>query len=196
MQSLFTQIQGNDDITSMIAIASDGNNLARDKLYAYLYPRLRKIAARQMRSQHELTLLDATSLLHETLIRMLNAKLEDITSGKHLVSYGAKIMRSVIVDYVRQQQSQKRYAELTGLTDVEIGFDSNFVDVLALNEGLQRLTLVDERLTTIVEMRCFAGHTVDEIALELDVSPRTIKRDWQKACAFIKFFISNRCHDS
>jgi RNA polymerase sigma factor (TIGR02999 family) len=181
--------QAKGGITQLIGRANGGDIAARDELVRTLYPKLRAIARRRLSAHRTMSLLNATGLLHEALARLLGQGLTNIKDSRHLVSYVAKAMRNVIVDYARERLTQKRDGERTSLTGLQLSDKNRVVDLLALEEGLTRLSLVDERLTTIVEMRCFCGLNVVEIAEQLGISTRTVKRDWQQACAFMKHFV-------
>lgn len=178
-------------ITVLIRRAQAGDAVGRDQLIARLYPQLRRMAAGK-RSRHvTLTLLDTYGLLHEALERILRSDLASIEGSTHLMAYAANVMRSVMVDYVRRRDAVKRDGgdRATLGSSFELPVADRTVDLIALDEALERLTQADPRLTTIVEMRCFGGLSVEEIAQELELSTRTVKRDWQRARAFLKAFL-------
>jgi RNA polymerase sigma factor (TIGR02999 family) len=180
-----------EPITALIRRTQAGDAAGREQLIARLYPQLRRMATAK-RSRHvTLTLLDTYGLLHEALERILRSDLGAIQGSGHLMAYAANTMRSVMVDYVRKRDAAKRDGgeRVTLATGVEMPVADRTVDIVALDQALRRLSQADPRLTTIVELRCFAGLSVEEIAQELELSTRTVKRDWQRARAFLKMFL-------
>jgi RNA polymerase sigma factor (TIGR02999 family) len=178
------------ELTALIRLADNGDLQARERLIRELYPRLRAIARFRLSAGAPPTLLDATALLHESLAKLLDRGFAQIENTKHLVSYAAATMRSVLVDYARERNAQKRDGgERVSLTYVDIGQTGQGLDLLSLDDAMNQLSAVDPRLTAIVELRCFGGLKMEEIAEQLDVSERTVKRDWQKARAFLTMFL-------
>jgi RNA polymerase sigma factor (TIGR02999 family) len=178
------------DLTALIRRAGEGDLNARERLIRELYPRLRSIARYRLSGHVPPTLIDATGLLHESLAKLLDRGFSKIESSQHLVSYAAATMRNVLVDYARERNALKRDAgERVSLTCVGAGIMQQGLDLVLLDEALVQLTAVDPRLTSIVELRCFGGMKLAEIASQLSVSERTVKRDWQKARAFLMLFL-------
>lgn len=178
------------ELTRLMRRADHGDLAAREHLIRELYPRLRAIARYRLSADVAPTLLDATGLLHESLAKLLDRGFAQIENSQHLVSYAAATMRTVLVDYARERNAKKRDGgERVSLTYVDAEQSENGVDLLALDQAMRQLSAVDPRLTSIVELRCFGGLTVDEIAVELGVSERTVARDWQKARAFLMVFL-------
>ncbi|TAG77239.1 MAG: sigma-70 family RNA polymerase sigma factor [Betaproteobacteria bacterium] len=178
------------ELTQLIREADNGNLNAREQLVRALYPRLRSIARYRLSAGAPMTLLDPTALLHESLAKLLDRGFGGIESSAHLVSYAATTMRSVLVDYARERSALKRDGgERVSLTYVDLEASDQGLDLLALDTAMAQLSAVDPRLTVIVELRCFAGLKIEEIAEQLSISARTVARDWQKARAFIMMFI-------
>jgi RNA polymerase sigma factor (TIGR02999 family) len=177
-------------LTQLIREADDGDLSAREQLIRALYPRLRSIARYRLSAGAPMTLLDPTALLHESLAKLLDRGFAGIQNSAHLVSYAATTMRSVLVDYARERNAQKRDGgERVSLTYLDLEESDQSLDLLALDAAMAQLSAVDPRLTLIVELRCFAGLKIEEIAEQLAVSERTVARDWQKARAFIMMFL-------
>jgi len=160
-----------------------GDNGAAQELFSALYNDLRRLAHARLQRNEPLTLLDTTSLVHETFLRVL--KTGQITASERpaFLGYAARVMRSIIVDFVRQRHAERRggdgqHVPLDGIAE---SLGSNGQEVLRVSEALDELAKVDERLVKIVEMRYFAGFTEEDIALALGVNERTVRRDWQKA---------------
>ena len=163
--------------------AIDEGGDATQDLFALLYQDLRRLAHARLQRNEPITLLDTTSLVHETYLRVLKSGRVEVSERPRFLAYAAQVMRSVIVDFVRQ-----RHAERRGGNDPRVSLDaaaeavaSAEDEVLRVSEALDELSKVDERLVKIVEMRYFGGFTEEDIALALGVNERTVRRDWQKA---------------
>ncbi len=161
----------------------EGGNEAAQELFSLLYNDLRRLAHARLQRNEPITLLDTTSLVHETFLRVLKSGRVEVSERPRFLAYAAQVMRSVIVDFVRQ-----RHAERRGGNDPRVPLDaaadvvpSAEDEVLRVSEALDELAKVDGRLVKIVEMRYFGGFTEEDIALALGVNERTVRRDWQKA---------------
>jgi RNA polymerase sigma factor (TIGR02999 family) len=186
MQATLTHLDSDDELTELTRRAGQGDLAAKERLIRQLYPKLRSIARNRLSAHSAPTLLNTTGLLHESLAKMLDGGFARFESGRHLVAYAATVMRTVLVDYARERNAQKRDGgDRVTLTNLDIRAEDRNVDLVALDQALTRLTEVDPRLTTIVELRCFGGLRTDEVAAELNISERTVKRDWQKARAIL-----------
>jgi RNA polymerase sigma factor (TIGR02999 family) len=153
--------------------------------YQAVYAELKRVARSQLRSQSGLTDLPATVLVHESYARM--AKLDSTLSREAFFSYAARAMRSVVVDYVRARQTGKRDGIEVSLTlagDVAAS-TLNHDQILAVDGALRELRDIDQRAHDLVELRYFAGFTLEECAEQLGISMATATRDWQKARAFL-----------
>jgi RNA polymerase sigma factor (TIGR02999 family) len=162
---------------------NNGESGATPDLFALLYQDLRRLAHARLQRNEPITLLDTTSLVHETFLRVLKSGRLEVSERPRFLAYAAQVMRSIIVDCVRQ-----RHAERRGGNDPHVSLDSAAEtvasaedEVLRVSEALDELAKVDERLVKIVEMRYFGGFTEEDIALALGVNERTVRRDWQKA---------------
>lgn len=168
------------------------NSIAhKHKLIEQFYPQLKIIARRRLSGHRQLTLLDVTGLVHEALAKLLSmdGKWND---QEHFIAYTASVMRSVVVDYERERHSQKRDGGvMMTLTNVEVFTPDRSIEILRLDQALTRLAVFEPDLVILVELRCFAGLKVEEIARELGQSERTVKRNWQKARAFLKHFFDD-----
>lgn len=173
-----------DQLRELLVEAHDGDEGARAQLFAVAYNELRSQARAQLRDGGRSTLLDTTVLVHESYLRFLQAgQLAGVERG-HFFSYAAQVMRSVVVDFARQRRAQRRggdapHVPLTLQLAAEVAaFDD---PALKMDDALEALKGVDERLVHVVEMRYFAGMTETEVAEALGVTERTVRRDWQKA---------------
>lgn len=173
------------DFTEVLAglRRGDAAPAALESLFSAAYDDLKRMAHQRLRRSEPVTLLDTTALVHESYLRFLHAGKIDFNDRTHFIAYCARVMRSVIVDFVRERSAQRRGGDLvhvTLATNVE-DVAAREVEVIRLDEALAALDTVDPALVRLVEMRFFAGLTVDEVAEATGSSPRTVARDWQKA---------------
>ncbi len=173
-----------DPLKDLLQKAHAGDEAARTQLFAVAYDELRRRARAQLRSGGRNTLLNTTVLVHESYLRFLQAGQLSAGERGYFFSYAAHVMRSVIVDFARQRQAQRRGggAERLPLT-TRFAEDLHASDeqLVRVNDALEELHKVDERLARVVEMRYFAGMTEEEVAAAMGVTDRTVRRDWQKA---------------
>lgn len=180
-------MEAGDDITSLLARARAGDAAARDRAFAALYGELGRLARARLRAESTLTNLDATALVHECWLRLAQGAPGRWESRRAFFAYAASAMRSVIVDVARERAAQKRgggVAEVTFTTGVAQEAFAQ-AEIERLDAALASLGRVDAARLRVVEMRYFAGLTVEEIAGELGVSPATVKRQWSSARAFL-----------
>ena len=176
-------------VTTLLAEIGAGRREALDALYGLLYGELRALAHSRMRRSGELTLLDTVGLVHESYLRLEKAGELRFDDRGQFMAYAARVMRSVVVDAVRRRRADRHgggveHVELdAGIADVAGGPDDH--EVLRVHEALQELEAIDARLVRIVEMRYFAGMTETEIAEVLQVTERTVRRDWSQARLFL-----------
>ena len=154
------------------------------ELFSLLYRELRHLAHSRLRKNEPVTLLDTTSLVHETYLRVVKAGRMDLSDRPQFLSYAAHVMRSIVVDFVRERRADRRGGDqqrLTLDTGAAESVPSQENEIIRVSDALDELAKVDERLVKVVEMRYFAGLTDGDIAEVLGVNERTIRRDWQKA---------------
>ena len=156
-----------------------------DGLYPLVYEELKRIARHQLRGDAGAATLSTTELVHETFLKLGGAA--GWEGRGHFFGAAARAMRQVLVDFARRRGSAKRGGELArvSLSDVEGELAVQLDGLVALDEALDRLNAVDERLRQIVELRFFAGLSEREVAELLGVTPRTIERCWVKARLFL-----------
>lgn len=157
--------------------------MAESALDDQLYRRLRVLARARLRGGGRNTLLDTTALVHEAYLRMGGAQAGS-DAQRRFLAYASRTMRSVIVDAARRRQAQRRGGDLcfVTLTGAIADRQPQGADaIVRVHEALLELATVDERLSQVVEMRFFAGLTDPEIAQALEISERTVQRDWEKA---------------
>ena len=154
------------------------------ELFPELYNELRRLARARLASGGRNVLLDTTALVHESFLRLHGAGRVGLQDKDHFLAYAATTMRTVVIDYLRRRASEKRGGDVEHITlDTALGevLGAKDDEILDVHEALQSLAKVDERLVKVVEMRYFAGLTDEEIARALDMSERTVRRDWERA---------------
>jgi len=153
-----------------------------------IYEDCRRIAARQLRRERPEHTLDPTALVHEMYLRLVDQRRATWENRAQFFGIAARLMRRILVDHARSRHRAKRGGTVTlvslGAAGDEPGVGQER-DVLAIDEALQRLAAVDEDQVRIVELRFFAGLTVEETAIALGRSPRTVKREWRLAKAWL-----------
>lgn len=159
------------------------------QLYQQLYQDLRRLAHARLRSQQPLTLLQTTALVHESFLRLVGSGAMEQADRQQFLGYAAKVMRSVIVDAIRQNAAEKRGGQADHVTlDTRIAeaIGNGTKEIDSIDEALKMLEQVEPRAVQVVEMRYFAGMTDQEIAEALGVTDRTVRRDWEKARLLLK----------
>ena len=171
-------------LTQLIQQVADGDDTARDDLFAAAYPELRKLARARLRGGGRNTFLETTALVHESYLRFLRAGTLSLNDRHAFFAYASKVMRSVIIDSVREHRAERRGGDLKRLTLDTRSLDElpcGETEVLHVHEALLALEASEPRLAKGVEMRYFGGYTEVEIAAVLGVTERTVRRDWEKA---------------
>jgi RNA polymerase sigma factor (TIGR02999 family) len=182
-------MSGPEQITAMLAELAEGGGAAQNRLFEAIYGQLRRLAAAQLRLERPNHTLQPTALVHEACMRLL----ENPTGWKdreHLFRTAAKIMRQILTDYARAKRAVKRGANqpivtLRDIINVPHSWSMGIEDFIALDAAIERLKSKDKRQSVIVELRFFVGLTEDQIAEALQISPRTVKRDWESARAWL-----------
>lgn len=177
------------EVTHLLRAWSQGDQAALDELLPLIYRDLHRQAERFMRSQSPAHTLQVTGLVHEAYFRLVGQAGVEWQSRAHFFGVAGKAMRSILVDHARARVAGKRGGgarQLTlGAADSAAGAELG-VDVLALDEALSRLAALDPEQSRLVELRYFAGLSIEETAEVLDVSPATIKRRWRVTRAWLK----------
>jgi RNA polymerase sigma factor (TIGR02999 family) len=171
-------------ITELLGRVKAGDAEAGDALFAAAYQELRKLARSRLRDGARNTVLETTSLVHESYLRFVSAGELKFEDRRAYFAYAARVMRSVIVDGVRERQAERRGGELQQLTlstELADSLDGSEQAILKVHEALEALAQVNERLAQVVEMRYYGGYSEIEIAETLGVTERTVRRDWEKA---------------
>lgn len=177
-------------VTQLLSAIGQGQPDALGELYGLLYGDLHRLAHSRVRRSGDLTLLDTTSLVHESYLRLEKTGAVKVGDRAQFMAYAAQVMRSVVVDLVRRRQTERRggHAVHVEFDEANVGAvsdDRRENEVLRVHESLGELAAIDARLVKVVEMRYFAGMTEAEIAEALGLTVRTVARDWEKARLFL-----------
>lgn len=171
------------DVTALLKAWSDGDQKAFDQLLPLVYAELRRVARLRMRTARKGDILQATALIHEAYIRLIDVHRVHWQNRAHFFAVSAKLMRQVMVDAVRASGARKRGGDLP-----HVAFDEALVpapergrELVALDAALDALAQIDARKSQVVELRYFGGLSVEETAEVLKVSEQTVTRDWRMA---------------
>jgi RNA polymerase sigma factor (TIGR02999 family) len=175
------------EITQLLAAWGEGDQNALDRLIPAVYGELRRIAGNFMRRQNKANTLQASALVNEAFLRLVDSNKVNWQGRTHFFAVSAQLMRRVLVDAARRRNSQKRGGDRMRITlDERIDVpNSDETDLVALDEALVRLAELNPRHSRIVELRYFGGLTEQQIADALNVSERTVRRDWSLARAWL-----------
>jgi RNA polymerase sigma factor (TIGR02999 family) len=175
------------EFTRLLAQVRDGDQHAFDRLLATVYGTLKEIARRQLSRRRRGSALSTTELVHEAYFKLAGRGGQSWEDRVHFCGIAANAMRQVLVDHARQRNAAKRGggADPITLTAALGSAEPSVLDVLALDEALDRLGERNERLRRVVEYLFFGGMTQEEVAAALGVSTRTVERDWLKARLFL-----------
>jgi RNA polymerase sigma factor (TIGR02999 family) len=175
------------DVTGLLIKWRQGDKAALDALIPLVYRELRGVAGARLRGERAECSLQTTALVHETYLRLVDLNRLTLESRTHFFAIAARLMRQILVDEARRSQAEKRGGGRTMVTLEAASAIAapNIVDVLALDQALEELAFLDERLCRVVELKFFAGLTIDEAAEALGVSRATVERDWAAAKAWL-----------
>jgi RNA polymerase sigma factor (TIGR02999 family) len=181
------------DVTALLRAWARGERAALDELLPLVYGELRRQAARQLRAQPEGHTLQATALVHEAYLRLVDwdSAAADWHDRSHFFAVAARAMRSVLVDHARARRAAKRGGGAPALTlgaaeSVADHSSDSGVDVEALDEALTRLAALDSRQARVVELRYFGGLSIEEAAEALGISHATVEREWKTARLWLR----------
>jgi RNA polymerase sigma factor (TIGR02999 family) len=172
------------NISELIHRVNAGEPGAQDALFSAAYGELRKLARSSLHDGGRNTMLDTTALVHESYLRFIQGGQLRSEDRRAFFAYASRVMRSVIIDAVRERQAERRGGNLQRLTlntqiidNIPAGED----EVLKVHEALETLAQAEPRLAQVVEMRYFGGYSEQEVADALGLTDRTVRRDWDKA---------------
>jgi RNA polymerase sigma factor (TIGR02999 family) len=173
-----------NQLTELLGRMRAGDTKARDALFATAYAELHRMARARLRDGGRDSVMDTTCLVHESYLRFVQSGELRAEDRRAFFAFASQVMRSVIVNSVRERIAQKRGGESRPLT-LSTGLAANIADnentVLRVHEALDELEKAEPRLAQVAQMRYFGGYSEQEIAETLDITERTVQRDWEKA---------------
>lgn len=185
--------QTQETVARLLEELESGKQEALDQLFAILYDELKEMARRHRRRWRGNYTLNTTALVHEAYLKLVGQSHIEVESLAHFRALGARAMRHILCSYARDRTTQKRGGrlealpldELWALPDQVLFSEQQSDALVALDEALGRLEQIDPRQSKVVECRFFGGLTIEETATVVGTSPRTIKRDWAMAQAWL-----------
>ncbi len=187
-------ISSRTHVTDLLVDWSKGDQEALNKLLPLVYDELRRLASRYLRHERPGHTLQTTALVHEAYLKLVDQKYSNLQNRVEFFAVAAQVMRHILVDFARSRRAFKRggdYCRLS-LDEAVISSEEKDPDLLTLNEALNSLAAIDPQQSRVVELRVFGGLTVEEAAEALEVSPRTVKREWSMAKAWLHKQIRNQ----
>jgi RNA polymerase sigma factor (TIGR02999 family) len=176
-----------ETITQLLARWSSGDREAAERVLPQIYDELRRIAGRQLHQERGDHTLQATAIVHEAYLRLAGQAGLEWPSRAHFFAFAAHLIRRILVDYARRRNRAKRgglVQRVTLFEAADLALEKS-PDLLALDEALSGLEKVDPRKATVVELKFFAGLTLDEVAEQLGISTETVSREWRRARAWL-----------
>lgn len=176
------------DVTRILAAVEEGDPSAADQLLPLVYEELRKLAAHRLGGEKPGQTLQATDLVHEAYVRLVDvAAAQHWNSRGHFFAAAAEAMRRILIETSRRKQSQKHGGDLTRqlLSDLDLAAVDGAEDILALDEAMQKLEALDKAAADLVRLRFYAGLPLPEVAKMLGISSRTADRLWAYARAWL-----------
>jgi RNA polymerase sigma factor (TIGR02999 family) len=179
------------EVSRLLEEIREGDVGARERLYTLVYEDLRRIARSHLRGRPTGT-LGTTAMVNEAYLRLAGSEAGSWNDRVHFLSVASTAMRQILVDNARRKLALKRGggAALLTIDEGRVGAAPRVIDVLALDEALDRLKGLSERLAQVVELRFFGGLSTEETASVLGVTDRTVKRDWQKARGILHVWLA------
>jgi RNA polymerase sigma factor (TIGR02999 family) len=178
------------EVSELLLHWGNGDRRALEAILPHVYKELRRLARYHLRQQRPNHTLQTTALVHEAYLRLAEEKSLQVENRAHFLGIAAQLMRWILVDYERSRRAAKRGA---GATSLSLGPDmtprgsavQSDVDVLALDQALDRLAKLDARQSQIIELRYFGGLSIEDTSKFLGISPATVKRSWASARAWL-----------
>lgn len=173
----------NLEITQILQDWNEGDKNAKERLIPYVYDELKRQARYLMSAERSNHTLQPTALVHEAFIKLSEQSGFEWKNRSHFFGIASRLMRQILVDHARRHAAEKRGGSPVhfSIDEVQISIEDRAASILALDEVLERFAEIDERQAKIVEMKFFGGLNIKEIAEALEISERTVGREWQAA---------------
>ncbi len=178
--------QSQEDVTILLNAVGAGSPTAPEKLLELVYDDLRRLAGASLKDERDANTLQATALVHEAYIRLVDWKNVSWENRAQFFAVAAQVMRRILVDNARAKNSQKRDVQKIALDEAVSFSRQKEIDLLRLEEALETLEKLDARQAKIVELRFFGGLSIEETAYILKISETTVKREWTFAKAWFQ----------
>ena len=192
MLLVISMSDASENVTQLLVDWSRGNKEALDRLVPIVYQELRRQAARYLKRERAGHTLQTTALIHEAYLRLVDQKNVHWQNRAHFFGIAAQLMRRILVDHARARNRAKRGGSYirVSLNEESAVASAKDLDIVALDQALNRLAEIDPQQSRVVELRYFSGLNVDETAEVLGISPATVKREWRMAKAWLHREIS------
>lgn len=177
-----------DNITGWLNDWQQGDALARDRVFTRLYAEMKRMAAAVLRSESGHDTMQPTALLNDALMKLIQARAPDVEDRSHFIRVVARAMRQILIDRARRKLAEKRGGGVVpeSIDDVDVAGLGSPDELVALDDALSVLAELDPRAAAVVEMRVFAGLTIEETAKALDIHPSAVNREWAHASAWLR----------
>ena len=181
-------------VTELLVHWSRGDQEALNKLIPLVYDELHKLARRHLRRERSDHTLQTTALVHEAYLKLIDQREANWENRVQFFAVAAQLMRRILVDYARRHRASKRGGDVykLSLDEALVPFEEKDAELLVLDEALDRLATIDLQQSRVVELRVFAGLTLEETAQALNISPRTVRREWSMAKAWLHRQMKNQ----
>ncbi len=171
------------EITQLLVEVKEGSDEAYEELFPLVYKELKRLAGSKLKGERKDITVTETELVHEVYLKMIDQTCIKASDKEHFMAIAARCMRQILVDHARKKKAEKRGGDQKELTYVDelLKIKQESTQVVNLDKKLNQLAELDERLADVVTLRFFGQMTIHQTAKALDVSERTVKRDWAKA---------------
>lgn len=175
-------------VTELLVVWGQGDKAALDELMPVVYQELRRLAQNYLSDERRGHTLQTTALVHEAYLRLVDQRSVNWQNRAQFFGVAAQMMRRILINHAVDRQAKKRqgYATKVSLDDAVSFFEQREVDLMALDEALNGLAALDAPQARIVELRFFAGLTIEEVAEVMGLSPATVKREWESAKLWLR----------
>jgi RNA polymerase sigma factor (TIGR02999 family) len=183
------------EVTQLLQVWPGGDRKALDALVPLVYKELSRLAHLQLRNERPNHTLQSAALVHEAYLRLVGLSRPQWESRTHFFAIAAQLMRQILVDYARRYRAAKRGASVCKLSleDANMMPRRKDVDIVALDDALVALAKIDPHQSRVVELRFFAGLSLEQVSEVLEIAPATVQRDWTAARAWLYREIARNC---